>query len=98
MLKKARLLTRPTPARRDAPFRRQGRKGDAPFATFHVSRFTPHVSRICGTPLADFFSILLGNGEPLCHDIAGETHQDQEAEGEQETAGEDTSGHEGRYG
>ena len=58
--------------------------------TFHASR-----SRICRTPLADFFSILLGNGGPLRHDIAGKTHQDQEAEGEQETAGEGTSGHEG---
>ena len=47
------------------------------------------------TPLADFFSILLGNGGPLRHDIAGKTHQDQEAEGEQETAGEGASGHEG---
>ena len=27
MLKKARLLTRPTPARQDAPFREQGRSG-----------------------------------------------------------------------
>jgi len=27
MLKKARLLTRPTPARQDAPFRGQGRSG-----------------------------------------------------------------------
>jgi hypothetical protein len=27
MLKKARLLTRPTPAPRDAPFREQGRSG-----------------------------------------------------------------------
>ena len=38
------LLTRPTPARRDAPFRGQGRKGDAPFATFHVLRLTSHAS------------------------------------------------------
>ena len=38
MLKKARLLTRPTPARQDAPFRGQGRSSatDARF-TFHGS-------------------------------------------------------------
>ena len=38
MFKQARLLTRPTPARRDAPFRRQGRSSatDTRF-TFHAS-------------------------------------------------------------
>ena len=38
MLKKARLLTRPTPARRDAPFRGQGRSSAAdPRFTYHAS-------------------------------------------------------------
>ena len=36
MLKKTRLLTRPAPARQDAPFRRQGRSSEAdPRFTFH---------------------------------------------------------------
>ena len=35
------------------------------------------------------------NGGPLRHDAAGGTHQDQEAEGGQETAGEGASGDEG---
>ncbi len=41
-VQKGGLLTRPTPARQDSPFRGQGRKGDAPFErfTFYVSRFT----------------------------------------------------------
>ena len=38
------LLTRPTLARQDAPCPRQGRKGGAPFATFHVLRLTFHAS------------------------------------------------------
>ena len=59
MLKKARRLTRPTPARRDAPFRGQGRSSAAdPRFTFHASRFTAAGSE-ARTPLADFFSILL---------------------------------------
>ena len=59
MLKKARLLTRPTPARRDAPFRGQGRSSEADLRlTFHVSRFTVFVSD-ARTPLVEFFSILL---------------------------------------
>ena len=59
MLKKARFLTRPTPARQDAPFRGQGRSSVAdPRFTFHASRFTAPESA-ARTPLADFFSILL---------------------------------------
>jgi len=59
MLKKARLLTRPTLARRDAPCPRQGRSSPAePRFTFHVSPFTVLESN-ARTPLADFFSILL---------------------------------------
>ena len=46
MLKKARLLTRPTLARRDAPSPKQGRSSEAdPRFTFHVSRLTFHGSR-----------------------------------------------------
>ena len=59
MLKKARRLTRPAPARRDAPFRGQGRSSAAePRFTFHASRFTAAGSD-ARTPLAAFFSILL---------------------------------------
>jgi hypothetical protein len=59
MLKKARLLTRPTLARRDAPFPKQGRSSEAdPRFTFHDSRFTVPESD-ARTLLADFFSILL---------------------------------------
>jgi len=59
MLKKARLLTHPTPARRDAPCPRQGRSSEAdPRFTFHASRFTVPESD-ARTMLADFFSILL---------------------------------------
>ena len=55
MLKKAGLITRPTPARRDAPFRRQGRRrigtGGVPLG--YVEDFDgPR------TKLAGFFSIL----------------------------------------
>jgi len=54
MLKKAADLTRPTPARRDAPFRGQGRRSTAdPRFTFHCSWSNAR------TMLADFFSILL---------------------------------------
>ena len=53
----ARLLTRPTPARRDAPFHGQGRRGDALFATFHAST---------RTLLADFFSIQPGIADYQC--------------------------------
>ena len=53
------LLTRPTLARRDAPWPRQGRSSTAdPRFTFHASRFTAPGSA-ARTPLADFFSILL---------------------------------------
>ena len=71
-LKKARLLTLPTPAvisparpesaktassPRDAPFRGQGRSSASdPRFTFHASRFT--------APGSDFFSILLGEELP----------------------------------
>jgi len=59
MLKKARLLTRPTLARRDAPCPKQGRSSTAdPRFTFHVLPFTVLESN-ARTPLADFFSILL---------------------------------------
>jgi hypothetical protein len=59
MLKKARLLTRPALARRDAPCPKQGRSSTAdPRLTFHVLPFT--VLEIeARTKLADFFSILL---------------------------------------
>ena len=54
MLKKSADLTRPTPARRDAPFRGQGRRSAAdPRFTFHCSWSNAR------TMLADFFSILL---------------------------------------
>jgi len=59
MLKKARLLTRPTLARRDAPYPRQGRNSTAdPRFTFHASRFTVGESD-ARTPLVGFFSILV---------------------------------------
>ena len=72
MLKKTRCLTRPTPARQDAPFLRQGRSSSAdPRFTFHTSRFTAPGS-VASTRLVDFFSILLDlmarsnmrNGDP----------------------------------
>ena len=53
------LLTRPTPARQDAPFRGQGRNSAAdPRFTFHASRFRLPWND-ARTKLADFFSILL---------------------------------------
>jgi hypothetical protein len=59
MLKQARLLTRPTPARQDAPFRRQGRSSATdPRFTFHISPFTA-LGSDARTLLADCFSILL---------------------------------------
>jgi hypothetical protein len=59
MLKKASLLTRPTLARRDAPYPKQGRSSEAdPRFTFHASRFTVPGSD-ARAMLADFFSILL---------------------------------------
>ena len=65
MLKKARLLTRPTLARRDAPFPKQGRNFEAgPRFTFHASRFTVLVSD-ARTKQADFFSILLEDAPVL---------------------------------
>ena len=57
---KARLLTRPTLARRDAPCPKQGRSSAVdPRFTFHASRFTAAGSA-ARTKLAGFFSILLG--------------------------------------
>jgi hypothetical protein len=55
MLKKTRLLTRPTPPRQDAPFRGQGRsnrRGDA-----YSVRYGEPLSE-ARTPLARRFSIL----------------------------------------
>ena len=52
MLKKARLLTHPTLARRDAPYPMQGRSSETD------PRFTVLGSE-ARTPLADVFSILL---------------------------------------
>jgi hypothetical protein len=65
---KARLLTRQTPARRDAPFRGQGpinRRGeDVRFGTLKplnvATSLREALRRRQGTPLADFFSILFG--------------------------------------
>ena len=59
MFKKASLLTRPTPTRRDAPCPKQGRserKGE--------SYSAPYVEPLseARTPLADFFNILLVGG------------------------------------
>jgi len=55
----ARLLTRPTLARRDAPYPMQGRAPRlTPRFTFHASRFTVPGSEARTKP-ADFFSILL---------------------------------------
>ena len=89
MLKKARLLTRPTlaatsPARpesaktasspMDAPCPKQGRSSAAdPRFTFHVSRFTVPGSDV-RTMLADFFSILLEAPASAPHHDAGEKH------------------------
>ena len=65
MLKKARLLTRPTPARQDAPFRGQGHSSPADLRfTFHASRFTAAGSD-ARTKLADFFSILLRSAQEI---------------------------------
>ena len=56
MLKQFRLLTRPTPARQDAPFRRQGRSESKPeaYPRGYVEDFDEP-----RTKLADCFSILL---------------------------------------
>ena len=50
------VLTHPSPARRDAPFRGQGRSKRCFSLT---SRITHHTSRVLRTPLAGIFSILL---------------------------------------
>jgi hypothetical protein len=58
MLKKARLLTLPSLARRDAACLWQGRSSEAgPRFTFHASRFTV-LGGEARTPLANFFSVL----------------------------------------
>ena len=65
----ARLLTHPTPARQDAPFRRQDRSSEAdPRFTFHTSRFTAPGSD-ARTKLADFFSILLDDLFRSCNTV-----------------------------
>ncbi|HLA60844.1 MAG TPA: hypothetical protein VK626_01240, partial [Nitrospiraceae bacterium] len=57
----ARLLTRPTLARRDVPCPKQGRSSTAhPRFSFHASRFTVPGSDV-RTKLAGFFSILLAD-------------------------------------
>ncbi len=59
MLKKARLRTRPTLARQDAPYPMQDRSSETdPRFTFHASRFTV-LGSDARTPLADFLSIRL---------------------------------------
>jgi hypothetical protein len=59
MVNKARLLTRPPLARRDAPCPKQGRSSTAdPRFTFHVLPCTVLESE-ASTPLAELFSILL---------------------------------------
>ena len=40
-------------------------------------------------------NLVPGNGGPFRHDAAGETNQDYEADGEEETGGEGASGHKG---
>src|SRR2546422_2546299 len=83
MLKKARLLTRPTlaatsPARpesaktasspRDAPCPKQGRRSAAePRFTFHVSPFFTVLESDARTKLAGFFSILLDGFTHIDH-------------------------------
>ena len=83
MLKKASLLTRPTPAAtsparpesaktasspKDAPCPRQDRNSAVdPRFTFHASRFTVPGSEV-RTMLADFFSILLRQRLPMLLD------------------------------
>jgi len=61
MFKKARHLTRPTPARQDAPFHGQGRR---PFVARRVHGVREH-DKEPRTPLADFFNILLGTSQAL---------------------------------
>jgi hypothetical protein len=55
MFKKAVLLTRPTPARRDAPFRGRGRSERG--AEAYSFRYVEAMSD-ARTKLADFFNIL----------------------------------------
>jgi hypothetical protein len=79
MLKKARLLIRPTPARRDAPCLMQGRNSSAdPRFTFHASRFTI-LGSAARTLLEDFFSILLQHEEEVnvIHVRAGGSGEDE---------------------
>jgi hypothetical protein len=57
---KAQTYHPPTLARQDTPYPKQGRRSAATTRfTFHASRFTVPGSE-ARTPLADFFSILLG--------------------------------------
>jgi hypothetical protein len=71
VLKKFTVLTRPTPARQDAPFRRQGRSEFRPesYPLGYVEGLNDAtclretLRRRQGTPLADFFSTLL-TGRP----------------------------------
>ena len=61
MLKKAVLLTRPTPERRDEPFHWRGRterRGES-YSLPYVELLSDAITRQAGTRLADFFSILL---------------------------------------
>jgi hypothetical protein len=79
MLKKARLLTRPTPARRDAPCLMQGHNSSAdPRFTFHASRFTI-LGSAARTRLEEFFSILLQHEEEVnvIHVRAGGSGEDE---------------------
>ncbi len=62
MLKKPTVLTRPTPARRDAPFLDQGRSRDG---TGGVASGYVEDAVEARTPLEDFFSILLWSYRPL---------------------------------
>jgi len=67
MFKKASVFTRPTPARQDAPFHRQGRserRGESyslPYAEplSDATCLREALRRRQGTPLEDFFNILL---------------------------------------
>ena len=77
MLKQATVLTRPTPARRDAPFRWQGlseRRGE----TYSLLYVEPLSDATClrealrrrqGTPLAACFSILLMRRDRIRFDL-----------------------------
>jgi hypothetical protein len=57
MFKKASVFTRPTPARQDAPFHRQGRS-----EVRDATCLREALRRRQGTRLEDFFNILLVSG------------------------------------